>query len=128
MVVTLDAFTSGGGGGGGTSAPDATVRARGSALAIATNAETTVATRLVPGGFTFHLTQVIGTGSADGEWVVYDDAVEVYRTRTSGADRGLELLHGNAIPFAAGHTCTVKVVHENPNVQNFYATLFGYDT
>lgn len=126
MVAILDAFTSGGGGGGGsTGMPDSTVRARNSAMAVATDAETTVVSLTVTGGFTFKLAQVIATGSADAEWIVYDDSAEVYRTRTSGADRAVELLHGNAIPFAAGHVVTLKVIHEEPSVQNFYGTLLG---
>lgn len=127
MVALLDAFTSGGGGGGGAGMPDSDVRARGTVTAVATDAETTVVTRTVPGGFQFKLAQVIATGSADAEWLLYDDATEVYRTRTSGAERGVDLLHGNAIPFAAGHAVTLKVVHENPNAQNFYGTLLGRD-
>lgn len=127
MTVILDAFTGGTGGGGGGAAPDSTVRARGTAAAVATDAETTVVSRTVPGGFTFKLAQVIATGSTDAEWVLYDDVTEVYRTRTSASDRGVELLHGNAIPFVTGHVASLKVIHQQPSVQNFYGTLLGRD-
>lgn len=127
MVAILDAFSGGGGGGGGsTTLPDATPT-HGSAASVPTNAETTVVSRVVPPGFTYKLTGVIVTGSADGEWIVYDNATEVYRSRTSGAERGKEILHGNALPFVAGHTVAVKVIHQETSTQNFYGSLLGYD-
>jgi hypothetical protein len=125
MVVELNAY-SGSGGGGSGAAPDASPT-HGQAASVPTNAETTVVSRLVPGGWKYKLTQVIATGSAEAEWYVYDDATEVYRTRTSAAVRGMDILHGNAIPFLAGHTVSLKVVHQDPSTQNFYGTLLGYD-
>lgn len=126
MVATLDAFSGGGGGGGGSN-PDATIKQRGSALAVATDAETTVVSLTVGVGFTFKLVGVIGTGSADGEWVVYDDATEVWRQRTSGAVRGLTERFPHALPFAAGHVVALKVIHQQPSVQNFHGTLLGFN-
>jgi len=124
MVANLYAFT--GGGSGGSPSPDATPH-HGTVTAVPANAETTVASYVVPGGYSFKLTGLVATGSADAEWIVYDNATEVYRTRTSNGDRGVELLHGNAIAFASGHTAAVKAVHQDVGVQNFYATLLGYD-
>jgi hypothetical protein len=125
MVASLYAFT-GGGGGGGTTLPDVTPH-RGQVTSVPTNAERTVVSYVVPVGYTFKLVGVVATGSADAEWVVYDDTTEVYRTRTDNGDRGVELLHGNAIPFTAGHTVALKVVHQEAASQNFYGTLLGYD-
>lgn len=126
MVANLYAFSGGGGGGGGTAAHDV-VPHHGQVTAVPRDAETTVASYVVPVGYTFRLQGLIATGSADAEWIVYDNTTEVYRTRTSGGERGKEVLHGNAIPFGAGHTVAVKAVHQEASVQNFYATLLGYD-
>lgn len=92
-----------------------------------TNAETTVASYLVPNGFEFKMTMVIATGSADAEWYVYDNATEVFRFRSSGAERSKEVPFGNPVPFAAGHTVSVKATHREVSAQNFYATILGYD-
>jgi hypothetical protein len=124
MVANLYAFSGSGGTGGGS--PDV-VPHHGHVAAVPKDAETTVASYVVPVGYTFKLTGLVATGSADAEWIVYDNANEVYRTRTSGAERGKEVLHGNAIPFASGHTAAVKAAHQEVGVQNFYATLLGYD-
>lgn len=128
MVAELYASTAGGGGGGGGSftPADATPH-HGQASSVPTNAETTVVSYLVPGGFIFRLTQVIATGSADAEWYVYDNAVEVARFRTSGAERSKEVPFANPIPFASGHTVSVKAAHREAASQNFYATILGYD-
>lgn len=125
MVANLYAFT-GGGGGGGTVLPDLTPH-RGSVQSVPKDAETTVASYTVPPGYTFKLHGVVATGSADAEWVLYDNSTEVYRSRTSNGDRGLELVTGNPIPFAAGHTVYLKAVHQEATTQNFYGSLLGYD-
>lgn len=126
-AVELNAYTVGGGGGGGSgAAPDASPT-HGQASTVPTNAETTVVSRVVPPGFTMKLAGVIVTGSADAEWLIYDNATVAAHFRTSGAQRSKEVPFGNPIPFAAGHTCAVKVVHLDPNTQNFYGTLLSYD-
>jgi hypothetical protein len=123
MVANLYAFTAGVGGGG---SPDS-VPHHGQVTAVPTDAETTVVSYVVPVGYRFKLLGLIVTGSANAEWIVYDNTDEVYRTRTSSAERGKEVLHGSAIGFDTGHTVAVKAVHEETRVQNFYATLLGYD-
>lgn len=126
MVASLYASTPSGGG-GSTVAPDATPT-HGQVASVPTNAETTVVTRVVPPGFTYKLTGLIVSGSADAEWIVYDNSTEVFRTRTSSAgERGKHIPLTNPLPFAAGHACTAKAVHQEVGSQNFYGTLLGYD-
>jgi ribosome-associated protein YbcJ (S4-like RNA binding protein) len=125
MVASLYGF-SGGGGGGTASLPDVTPT-HGQVTSVPTQAETTVVSRVVPVGYAYKLRGIVVTGSAAAEWIVYDNATEVYRTRTSESERGKEILSGNAIPFVAGHTCAVKAVHTEVASQNFYGTLLGND-
>jgi len=127
MVVTLYAYS----GTGGTPTPEVTPT-RGTAVDVPPDTETTVVSHLVPGGYSYKLHGIVATGDAPAEWVLYDNATEVFRTRTSGEARGIELLQGNAIPFAAGHTVYLKVLHAEDDVygstnRTFYATLLGRD-
>lgn len=127
MVVELNAYTAGGGGGGGGGAEVDTTPTYGAATAVPTNAETTVVSRVVPGGWTMKLDGLIATGSADAEWFIYDDATRVAHFRTSGAQRSKEIPFDRPIPFATGHTCAIKAVHLEPSVQNFYGTILSHD-
>lgn len=124
MVVVLKANAATGAGSSGLPSASPT---QGQVASVAQNAITTVVSRIVPTGFTMRLVGIIATGSADAEWIVLDNATEVYRSRTSNGDRSVEVLHGNSIPFASGHTCTLKVVHQEISTQNFYGTLLSYD-
>lgn len=126
MVAFVHVFSGGGGGGGASAAADATPY-RGQVLSVPTNAVTTVVSRVVPPGFLMKLDGVIATGSTEAEWYVEDDGVEVYRTRTSASDRAVEILHGHSLSFDAGHTVRVRVAHQEPSSQNFYATMLGHD-
>lgn len=126
MVVTLRANATGSGGGGSSSLPDVTPF-QGVVTSVPTNALQTVISRVVPLGFNMRLTGVVATGSASAEWYIFDNSTELYRTRTSGEDRGVEFTH-NPIPIAAGHTIALKVVHQENSSQNFEGTLLGYDT
>jgi hypothetical protein len=129
MTATAHVYT---GGGGGTTIPDVNPT-RGAATSVPPNAETTVVSHAVPGGFTYKLHGIVATGNAPAEWVLYDDAVEVFRFRTSPADRGTPRLWMNGLPFAATHTVALKVVHlEGDTIggstsRSFYATLLGRD-
>lgn len=122
-IAVLNAF-SGSGGGGGSSVPPDITATHGSAASVPQNAETTVVSMVVSPGYTFKLYGVIATGSADAEWIVYDNSTEVWRSRTSNGDRGLEIMH-NPIPIAAGHTVSLKAVHQEASSQNFYGSLLG---
>lgn len=130
MTATAHVYT--GGGGGSPAAPDVTP-IRGTASAVPPNAETTVVSHIVPGGFTYKLHGVVATGNAAAEWVLYDDLTEVFRFRTSPADRGAPRLWMNGIPFAATHTVALKVVHLEDDTINgstnrtFHAALLGRD-
>ena len=125
MVITLRAAAVSSGGGSG-SLPDVSPF-QGTVTSVPTNALSTVVSRVVPLGLAMRLTGVVATGSSDGEWYVFDDAVELYRSRTSGNDRGFEFTH-NPILILAGHAVTLKVVHQEATTQNFEGTLLGYDT
>ena len=124
MVVVLKANASGASGSAGL--PDV-ASTFGSTTTVPPNAWTTVVSRTVPISFVMRLSGVIATGSADGEWAIFDNATEVYRTRTSGTDRSLEILHGHSLAFLAGHVVSLKVVHQEATPQNFYGTLLSYD-
>lgn len=133
MVASLYVNT-GSSGGGGTSAPDVTPYP-GSVASVPPNAETTVVSRVVPGGFAFKLYGIIVSGQAAAEWVLYDNGVEVLRDRTSAAERGKDILEGrgNALSFASGHTVLLSVQHTDTDLvlgstsRNFHATLLGRD-
>lgn len=133
MVASLYVST-GSGGGGGTSAPDVTPYP-GAVTAVPPNAEQTVISRVIPGGFAFKLYGIIVSGNAAAEWVLYDNGVEALRGRTSPAERGKDLLEGrgNAISFATGHTVLLSVQHTDTDLvlgstgRNFHATLMGRD-
>lgn len=132
MVAQVFA-TSGGGGGGGTTDPDLTPY-QGSVTTVPPDAETTVVSHIAAAAF--RLYGVVVTGTTEAEWVVYDDATEVFRSRTSPAERGKDLLEGrgNAIVFASGHTVAVKVRHHNSDVvggtatRDFWATLLAKES
>ena len=125
MVVVLKANATGGGGGGSGSSVPEVIPIQGVVTSVPTNAWATVVSLIVTPGFNFKFTGVIATGSSDGEWAVYDDTVELYRSRTSSGDRGFEFTH-NPISISAGSTLALKVVHQEVTSQNFEGTLMGY--
>lgn len=133
MVASIYVNT-GSGGGGGASMPDV-LPFKGSVTSVPPNSETTVVSRVVPGGFAFKLYGIVVSGAAAAEWILYDNAVEVLRGRTSPAERGKDLLAGrsNALSFLTGHTVLVAVIHQDIETiagstsRNFYATLLGRD-
>lgn len=132
MVASV--YVNTGSGGGGTTMPDVTPF-KGSVTAVPPNSETTVISRVVPGGFAFKLYGIIVSGSAAAEWILYDNGVELLRGRTSPMERGKDLLAGrsNAISFVTAHTVLLSVTHQDGETiagstnRNFYATLLGRD-
>ncbi len=130
MTVYLHA-NSLGGGGGGTSAPDV-LTASGAATSVPPNAETAVVQRVVPLGYTMKLHGLVPSGNADAEWILYDDATEVFRFRRSVHDHE-PFMWENALSFASGHTISLRAIHQTADflggstTRNFYGALVFRD-
>jgi hypothetical protein len=130
MTVFLHANTQGGGG-GTSSAPDVQTT-RGQATSVPINAETTVVQRVVPLGYTMKLHGLVPSGNADAEWFLYDDATEVFRFRRAVHDHE-PFTWANPISVTAGHTLSLRVVHQTADqiagstTRNFYGALIFRD-
>ena len=95
-------------------------------LAIPTGIETTIVSYLVPAGKIFLFLGAQGTGSADGDWLVYFDADPQMPYGTSWTDRTAKFpVNQEAIPLTAGQLISVKVIHNEAAVQDFWGNLYG---
>jgi hypothetical protein len=87
--------------------------------------ETTLLTYLVPTP-TFHISQLVGWGIYDAEFLIRKNGTMVGGGRSSPADRTLNILYGDAqIAAVSGDTITVTVLQYGPGTQQFRVHLLG---
>jgi hypothetical protein len=87
--------------------------------------ETTILSYTVPVS-SFHISQVIGWGTYDGEFLVRKNGTIVSGGRTSAATRTLNILYGDAqIPATTGDIITVTILEYGPGMQQFRVHLLG---
>lgn len=74
----------------------------------------------------FSITQVVGWGTYDGEFLIRVAGTAVGGGRTSAADRTLDIEYESApIPVGSGQTITVTILEYGPGLQQFRANLLG---
>jgi hypothetical protein len=87
--------------------------------------ETTLLTYTVV-ATTFHISQLIGWGTYDAEFLIRKNGTIVGGGRSSPAQRTLNLLYGDAqIPAVSGDILTVTVLEYGPGAQQFRVNLLG---
>jgi hypothetical protein len=74
----------------------------------------------------FHITQIIGWGMYDGEFLLRVNGVIVGGGRTSAAERTLDIEYETAaIPTNPGDVITITILEYGPGLQQFRANLLG---
>lgn len=87
--------------------------------------ETTLLTYLVPTA-TFHVRQLVGWGTYDGEFLIRKNGGIVGGGRTSAAERTLNLTYAaGQIPAVSGDTITVTILEYGPGMHQFRVNLLG---
>lgn len=88
--------------------------------------ETTLISYVVPVGKTFSVTDMIGWGQYDGEFLIKVDGTEVGGGRTSPSFRTLSLSYLNApITVNAGSGVTVTITQYSTSAETMKANLLG---
>jgi hypothetical protein len=87
--------------------------------------ETTLLTYLVVPA-SFHVSQLIGWGTYDGEFLIRKNGTIVGGGRTSAADRTLNIVYSaGQLPAVSGDTITVTILEYGPGMQQFRINLLG---
>jgi hypothetical protein len=87
--------------------------------------ETTLLTYTVPVA-SFHIRQLIGWGTYDGEFLIRKNGTIVGGGRTSAADRTLNIpYYAGQIPTVSGDTITVTVLEYGSGMHQFRVNLLG---
>jgi hypothetical protein len=92
---------------------------------VPSGVETTILTYTVSSA-TFHVSQLVGWGTYDAEFLIRKNGTIVGGGRSSPAERTLDILYGDAqIPAVNGDTITVTVLEYGPGLQQFRIHLLG---
>jgi hypothetical protein len=87
--------------------------------------ETTILTYTVPVA-SFHVRQLVGWGTYDGEFLIRKNGTIVGGGRTSAAERTLNILYAaGQIPTVSGDTVTVTILEYGPGLHQFRVNLLG---
>ena len=95
--------------------------------AVPQSVETTLVSYTVPAGKTFRVTAITGSGEANGVFKLYVDSVRKLTLRNSAAAPNVQRTYRNPLEVSEGKTVAFKVTHTRPQVQEFNATLEGYE-
>jgi len=75
---------------------------------------------------TFHIRQIVGWGTYDGEFLIRKNGSIVGGGRTSAADRTLDISYrAGQIPTVNGDVITVTILEYGPGTQQFRVNLLG---
>jgi hypothetical protein len=92
---------------------------------ISSGTETTILSYTVPVA-SFHIRQLIGWGTYDGEFLIRLNGSIVGGGRTSAADRTLDISYNaGQIPAVSGDVITVTILEYGPGMQQFRVNLLG---
>lgn len=74
----------------------------------------------------FSITQMVGWGTYDGEFLIRVNGIIVGGGRTSAADRTLDVEYESApVPVGSGQTILVTILEYGPGLQQFRTNLLG---
>ena len=94
--------------------------------AIPKDVEFTIVSYVVPALKKFRLTGFTGSGSADGLYKLYINAVQKMELRSSAANPNVGKTFSAPMEFNAADIIALAVTHRHGNLQTFFGDLEGY--
>ncbi|MCH7524441.1 MAG: hypothetical protein IIC74_05390, partial [Bacteroidetes bacterium] len=98
----------------------------GSSAALTSGNDTSFITKIITTGSTYYLTGFDLTGTADGKFSIYNNAIKQLLLRTNAAEQNISRSFSSPLRYSTG-SIVVKVEHGETLSQTFEGVLYGFE-